>query len=389
MTKKNNFHILILAIGAFGIVNTQLGVIAILPLIANHFQVSISEAGFMVSLFALAAAISGPTMPLLLSSVNRKKVMLLALGVFFLGNIASAFASNFTMVLIAYVFPAVFLPVYFFQAFTVAAASVSKEEVPKAVSKVFVGISTTMVIGLPVTNFIASTTSLQMSMLFFALVNAVAFIATFIFIPTMPVKERLSYGAQLNILKKSITWLSIIAVILMNGAIFGVYIYLAEFLEKITMVSDNTISFMFLLYGAANIIGNIIAGKLLTKNATKCIVAFPFMLGAVYIMLFLLGEFIVPMALIIFTWGILGGIGGIIFQYWITSVAVEALDFTNGLFITSANLGTTIATMVSGLFISGIGIRYIVLCGLLFLALSIVAVLLRVFMYIPAKQLSI
>jgi predicted MFS family arabinose efflux permease len=378
MTKKSNLLMTILMIGVFGLVNTQLGVVGILPFIAEHFQVSISKAGLMVSLFALAAAVSGLILPLLLSRIDRKKVMLLALGAFVLGNIVTAFASNFTIALIAYVLPAIFHPVYCSLAFSVAASSVSKEEAPKAVSKLFVGVSATMVIGVPITSFIASTTSLVMAMLFFAVVNSITFIATFMMIPSMPAKEGLTYGEQLNVLKKIVTWLSIITVILLNGALFGVYSYLAEYLEKITRVSENTVSLMFMVYGVANIIGNLIIGKILTKNAVKMVVAFPFLLGAVYLLLFLLGEFTLPVAMIILVWGILGGFGGIIFQYWITSAAPEAPDFANGLFLSSANLGTTIATTVCGLFISGIGVQYVVLGGLLFLSLGIITIILRV-----------
>jgi predicted MFS family arabinose efflux permease len=47
-----------------------------------------------------------------------------------------------------------------------------------------------------------------------------------------------------------------------------------------------------------------------------------------------------------------------------------------------------IATAVCGLFISGIGTQYVVLGGLLFLILSIVSVLLRVYMFSPAERLS-
>ncbi len=85
MAKQNNLLIFILTIGVFGIINTEMGIIGILPYIADHFHVSVSKAGLLVSLFALAVAISGPTMPLLFSGINRKKAMLLVLGIFVLG----------------------------------------------------------------------------------------------------------------------------------------------------------------------------------------------------------------------------------------------------------------------------------------------------------------
>nr|WP_263326911.1 MFS transporter [Neobacillus sp. Marseille-Q6967] len=389
MAKRNNLLIFILTIGVFGILNTEMGIIGILPSIAEHFQVSVPKAGLLVSLFALVVAVSGPTMPLLFSGINRKKVMLLVLGVFVLANIVSIFTTNFTIALIARVVPAFFHPIYCSLAFTVAAASVSKEEAPKAVSKVFIGVSAGMVVGVPIASFIASVTSLQMAMIFFAIVNAIAFIATLIFVPSMPVEERLSYGTQFSVLKKSITWLSIVTVILLNSAIFGVYSYLADYLKTVTNMPSNTISFILFVYGGANIIGNIVAGKLLTKNANQLVASFPFLLGIVYILLFLFGQFSLPMAVITLIWGILGGIGGNINQYWLASSAPEAPDFANGLFISSCNVGTTIGAVVGGLFISEMGTQYVVLVGILSLILSLVTILLRNYKYSPTRQLSV
>jgi predicted MFS family arabinose efflux permease len=388
MTKPNNLLIFILTIGVFGIINTEMGVIGILPSIADHFHVSISKAGLLVSLFALAVAVSGPTMPLLFSGMNRKKVMLLVLGVFVLGNIVSIFTTNFTLALVARIVPAFFHPIYCSLAFTVAADSVSKEEAPKAVSKVFIGVSAGMVVGVPIVSFIANAVSIEMAMAFFAIVNAIVFLATLVFVPSMPVEEKLSYGAQLSVLKKSITWLSIVAVILLNSAVFGVYSYLTEYLKTVTNMSSNTISLMLLIYGGANIIGNIAAGKLLTKNANKSVVIFPFALGAVYIILFIFGQFTIPMAILTLIWGILAGIGGNINQYWIMSSAPESPDFANGLFLTAVNLGTTIGAAAGGLFISELGTQYVIFVGLLSLLLSSVMIFLRNYKFTPTQQLS-
>lgn len=389
MFKRNNLLIYILAVGIFGIINTEMGVIGILPSIADHFQVSVSKAGLLVSVFALVVAISAPIMPLLFSGINRKTVMLMGLGVFVLGNILSIMTTNFTLVLIARIIPAVFHPIYCSLAFTMAAESVSKEEAPKAVSKVFIGVSAGMVVGVPIVSFIDSAISLEMAMAFFAIVNAIIFVATLIFVPSMPVERRLSYGAQLSVLKKSITGLSIVAVILLNSAVFGVYSYLAEYLKTVTNVSSNIITILLFIYGGANIIGNILAGKLLTNNANKSVVVFPFALGAIYIVLFLFGQFTLPMAIITLIWGILAGIGANINQYWVMSSAPEAPIFANSLFLTSANLGTMIGAAVGGLFIAELGTSYVVFVGFLSLLLSVVFILLRNYMYSPkTKQLA-
>lgn len=370
--------VFILTAGVFGIINTEMGVIGILPLIAEHFHVTVPEAGWTVSIFALVVAISAPIMPLLFSGINRKKVMLLALGVFTLSNIISMLTSNFTILLIARALPAFLHPVYVSMAFTVAAASVSKEKAPKAVAKVFIGVSAGMVLGVPVTSYIASEVSFTMGMMFFTVVNALVFMATLLFVPSMPVKEKLSYGAQLNVLKKKIIWYSIMAVTLINGALFGFFSYMSDYLRTITEVSYSVISILLMIYGLANIIGNVIAGKQLATNPIRSMIFIPFALFTFYICIFILGEWLAAMTVIILILGILAGYGQNTMQYMITEAAPEAPDFANGLFLLSANLGTTVGAAACGAFITFFDTRYSVIGSLLFLAVSIVFVVLRI-----------
>ncbi len=377
--------VFILTVGVFGIINTEMGVVGILPLIAETFDVSVPQAGWTVSIFALVVAASAPVTPLLFLGVNRKKVMLLALGLFTLSNIISMLTTNFTVLLVARILPAFLHPVYVSMAFTVAAASVSKEKAPKAVSRVFVGVSAGMVLGVPVTSFIASEVSFSMSMLFFTVVNALVLIATILFIPSMPVKEKVSYGAQLSVLKRTVMWNSIIAVTLINGAMFGFFSYMSDYLKTVTEVSYSVISVVLLVYGLANIVGNVLAGKLLSINARRSIIIMPFALLVSYICLFITGEWITAMVIIILILGVLAGIASNNMQYMI---AEAAPDFANGMFLTSANLGTTIGTAVCGAFITEMGTRYSVFGALFFLIASIVFVYLRVRVAHSQKQVK-
>lgn len=381
LDKQNKRLILILIIGVFGLLTTEMGITGILPTLAEHFNISISKAGLLVSLFALAVAISGPTLPIVFSGINRKTVMLLVLGIFVIGNIVSMFTSSFIVLLVARIIPAFFHPIYCSLALTVAATSVSKEEAPKAVSKVILGVTAGMILGVPVTNFIASQTSIEMSFLFFAIVNAIAFVATLIFVPSLPVKERLSYGAQVRVLKKPIVWLAIATVIFIGSATSSINSFIAEYLGTVTNISGNTLTLALFILGVSSLIGNLAGGNLLTKNAVKTAVVFPVLLVIVHILSFFTGKSTIPMMITILFWGILFAISNNVNQYWITSAAPEAPDFANGLFLAFSNLGITIGTAVGGFFISGMGTQYIVLGGIIFLILGLMSILLRSYLY--------
>ena len=370
---QKNLLIFILMIGVFGILNTEMGFIGILPYIATRYDVTIVHAGLLISLFALGVAIAGPTMPLIFSRVNRKYLMIFVLGLFTICNVISIFARDFNLLLAVRVLPAFFHPVYCSMAYTVAAQLVGQKDAPKAVAKINIGVASGMVVGVPISNFLAEQISLSASMTFFALVTFLALIATIIYVPSMPVKKAMSYGSQLKILSKKVLWASIVAVIFLDGSIYGVFNYMAEYLAKVSMVAPTSVSALLFVFGVCNIFGSMLAGNLLTSQPLATVKFFPFVLVAAYFMLFNEPGFWALTGLIFF-WGILGGIAANIYQFWIFRAASEAPDFANGIFLTSANLGCMAGTAFSGIFIDALGTAYVIFGGIIFAACSAVVI---------------
>ncbi|WHI59864.1 MFS transporter [Mammaliicoccus lentus] len=375
--KHNKLVILILTIGVFGILNTEMGFIGLIPIIADAFDVSVSTAGWLVSSFAIGIAVSGPVMPLLLSKINRKKVMIFVLVIFIISNFVTLFTSSFTVLLIARIIPAIFHPVYISLAFSVASDSVDKKDAPKAVARVFIGVSAGMVVGVPIVNFLATQFNLQVALLFFAVVNIIVFIMTLLFVPKMPSKTSTSYGGQLSVLKRPLTWISITVSFLFNAAVFGVYSYLTDYLNIVTQASSSSVTAVLFLYGASNIVGNIIAGRLLTSIPKKAIFFLPIGLIVTYILMFSLGKYFALMIVISIIWGTLAGISANVTQYVITSSAPDAPDLSNGIFLSSVNLGTTVGTFLGGIFIASLGSNFVILAGILISILNIVFVIIR------------
>lgn len=374
---NNKLIVLILTIGVFGILNTEMGFIGLIPQIAKQFNVTTATAGWLVSVFAIGIALSGPITPLLLSKIERKKVMLFVLTIFVISNLISVFTSSFAVLLLARIIPAIFHPVYIALAFSVAADSVDKKDAPKAVSRVFIGVSAGMVVGVPIVNFLATQFNLQIALSFFALINLIVLILTLFFVPTMPSESSHSYGSQLKVLKRPLTWISIIAAIFFNAAIFGVYSYLTDYLNIVTEIHGNLVSITLFLYGFSNILGNIIAGKLLTMIPKKAMLLLPFALIIVYGFMFSLGSFFIPMMVITMIWGILAGLTANTTQFMITSSAPDAPDLSNGIFLSAVNTGTTIGTFIGGLFIATLGSNYVLMIGILASLVNILLIVIR------------
>ncbi|MEC0245888.1 MFS transporter [Paenibacillus chitinolyticus] len=377
MKQRNTLLIVILALGVFGIITTEIGVVGVLPQITEKFGVTASQSGLLVSLFALVVAVSGPFLTLLASGINRKRILLLSVLVFTISNLVYMMATSYNVMLLFRILPAFFHPVFFSVALVTAAKLVPPEKSSQAVTKVFAGITVGFAFGVPLTSYLAEQLSLEAAFLFGALVNGAAFTGILFWLPSMPVMERMSYGKQLGILRKPGLWLNIAAVMCLFAAMFSVYSYFAEYLGQVSRMTGSLISAMLMVFGIVMIMGNFLFGVLLQKSVTKTVLLFPFLYAVIYLMNYWLGPYLVPMIGMIVLWGIVHSGGLIISQTWLMEESGEAPEFGNSLFVSFSNLGITIGSAAGGWFISRLGVPQLVWSGVLFAALAFFLILIK------------
>lgn len=303
MKKINPLLIIILALGVFGIITTEMGIIGVLPQITQKFNISTAQTGWLVSIFALVVAISGPFLTLLASGINRKVILLTAVLIFAVSNVVYAYTTMFEVMLIFRIIPAIFHPVFFSVALVTAAQLVPPEKSTKAVTKVFAGITVGFAFGVPLTSYLADKISLEVAFLFGAVVSIIAFLGILAWLPSMPVKEKMSYGKQLGILRKPLLWLNIVTVIFIFAAMFSVYSYFAEYLGQVTQMNGSWISIMLMAFGIVMIFGNFLFGGLLHKSISKTVIMFPLLYAVTYLFVYYLGSYFIPMVIIIIIWG--------------------------------------------------------------------------------------
>lgn len=372
---KRNGSIFFIALGIFSIINTELGVVGLLPLIMKKYGVTAPQAGMLVSSFALIIALFGPWMTLLMSRWNRKRVLTGVLALFAVFNLVSAFAPTFPILLTFRVIPAFFHPVYFSIAFVLAAVLSDKERAALASRKVFLGVSTGMVLGIPITSFVANQFSLGSAFVLSAIVNGVACLGIAYMVPsTADDQKPASIRRQLGVLRKPALWLNIGAASFILAAMFAVYSYFAEFMGQRPGMNGGMVSILLVVFGASGVAGNWYAGKLLGRSLTKTTLLYPVALALCYILLHYTGASLIWIGVIVVLWGAVHTSGLIVSQIWLTSEASEAPEFANSLFVSFSNLGVTIGTAAGGWVIAHAGTGEIIWGGILFAALALLCI---------------
>lgn len=361
--------IYILALGAFGIITTEFGVIGILPTISREFHVSIDTAGWLLSAFALTVAVSSPFLTALTAKINRKFLLCLVLSVFVLSNLISAFAPSFTILMIARILPAFLHPLFW----NISLAVAFKQGGAKAVSIVMTGLSLATVLGVPITTYaVEFFNNWQASFFLASFISLIAFLGLAFFVPNMPASKEKASQNQFFVLKDPQLWVHLLSTILTLAAMFSSYSYLAGYLEKITHMNGVQISMMLLLFGVMGILGNWLAGIALSKNITLASRWFLVLLISTQALAYYYGDVFAPMVIILAIWGLIHT-GGFLVPNIRTTHAVphSALEFVNSLLTTCYNIGISLGAFLGGFVIAHYGIHQIVWMSIGLLALTL------------------
>ncbi|MER8084462.1 MFS transporter [Streptomyces sp. NPDC094048] len=375
--RKASVTVLVLALGVFGIITTEMGMVGVLPQVSAALDVAPSTAGWLVGVFALVIAVSGPFTTLLASGIDRKKVLATAIAVFAVSNAVYALTTQYEVMLAFRIVPALFHPVFFAVALATAARLVPAEDATRATTTVFGGVTVGFAFGVPLTSYLAEHVSLATAFWFGALVNLLAFIGMLLFVPPMPVSQRVSYGAQLKVLKRLRLWLTIASVVLVFAAMFSVYGYFAEYLGQVTHMDGTWVSAMLMAFGVVMVLGNFVFGELLRRDLIRTAVGYPVLCLLVYVLLYTVGPLFAPMVVAVLVWGAVHSGGLVVSQSWLGRDASDAPEFGNSLFISFSNLGITVGTAVGGWVLSAYGARQLTWVGTGFAVAALLVTALR------------
>ena len=381
MRLRQLLPILALSLGVFGIITTEMGVVGLLPELSERFSTPAATTGWLVSIFALVVAITGPFSTLLASRFDRRAVLLTAIAVFALSNTAMALSERFDVAIAFRIIPAIAHPVFFAVALTSAAQLAGPERAGAAITKVFAGVTLGFAFGVPLSSFLTEQFSLEAALLTVAGVNALAFLGILRWLPAMPAEARLSYGSQLRILRRPALWLNIAAVTALFAGMFAGFGFFANYLGEAAGFSARSISVLLAVFGVVMVGGNFVFGALLRVRPVLTAVSFPLVYVALYVAIGALGAVQPAMLALVAFWGLVHSGGLIVSQWWLAVDAHDAPDFGNSLFISFSNLGITIGTAAAGVAMTHIGAVGIPATGAVCAAAAAVLMLVRLAKY--------
>lgn len=374
----------ILMLSTMGI-NTPLSIIGIISQISEYFNTSIAVSGLYVSSFTFTIAITGLFIPILFSKFEIKKTFISILGIFAISNFIIIFADSIYIAGFFRILSAVFYPAFISIALTFCEKIAPADQRQDYITRILLGISIGSIVGLPITTGIGTVFGYQLAMTWIFLFNLITLILIIIFFPSIPGKSK-SYEMPLSGLKSKEFILATVGIIMMPIGASIVYNYLPYFLQTVSHVYTYKLSVFLFAYGVISIFGTWLGGKLIAKRDKATLLIFQLVCAAVFLGIYLLSDYLIPVLILILVFGILDGMGYNLIQYIEASVLPNSPELANSIFLSVLNGGIAIGIAIGGFMVDGWGVMSIFSGGIVFLLVAFaVLVYVILFMKIDLK----
>ena len=374
---KINIPLLALALGAFGIGLTEFSPMGMLPIIANDLAVSIPTAGLLISAYAFGVLIGALVMTLLFANMSRRNLLLLSMGIFTLGNLISAMADSYNVLLLGRIITSFNHGAFFGVGAVVAMSIVPAEKRASAVAAMFSGLTIATIGGVPLAAYIGEVIGWRPAFFAMAVIGLVTMFALRMSLPPLVNEQKADVRNELRVLSKGPVLAALLLTVVSASAMFTVFTYIVPILQDETQASTVFVTSMLVLYGVGLALGNYLGGRFADRSLDLTLIS------SLVAVIVLLGIFAVAVsskmivAPLIFLWGIASFALVPPLQSLVVQEAKEAPNLASAMNIGAFNLGNALGALLgAGVINTGFGLASVPLAGAGTAMLGLIMVLL-------------
>jgi MFS transporter, DHA1 family, inner membrane transport protein len=361
-----------LALGSFGIGLTEFVIAGLLPQVGASLAVSDAAAGWLISGYAVTVAVGAIVVTAVTAGLLRKRVLVGLVGLFVVGNLLSAIAPDYQVMLLGRVVAALCHGTFFGLGSLVARRMVAPERASRAVSVMFAGLTVANVLGVPAGALVGERWGWRATFWGITAIGVLAAIAIAVLVPDQAGSSTARVRAQFGAFRSGQVWLTLAATALGYGGMFGAFSYLAYTLTRVTGLRGADIAWMLVIYGCGLVAGNVAGGRAADRDRDLTLIVALAGLMATLTAFGLLAASPAAAVVLIFLMGLFGfaSVPGFITRVTDYAHGVPLAASAN---VSASNVGNALGAWLGGLTISaGLGYTAPLYAGAALVAIGLV-----------------
>ncbi|MFD7239751.1 MFS transporter [Streptomyces syringium] len=344
--------LLALAIGAFGIGTTEFVITGLLPDIAADFGVSIPTAGFLTTGYALGVVVGAPLLAIVGRRVPRKRMLMVLMGLFIAGNLLSAVAPVFGLMLAGRIVASLAHGAFFGIGSIVAAGLVAPEKKAGAIAMMFTGLTAATVVGVPMSTLIGQNAGWRVTFFIIAGLGVLGLAGVAALVPRQPKPEAGRIGGELAAFRNPQVLLAMAMTVLGFGGVFTMSTYVTPMMTEVAGYAPGSVTWLLVLFGVGMLIGNLVGGRYADRALMPLLYVTLSALAIVLALLPLAAHNKIAAAVAIPLIGAFGFASVPPLQKRVLDHTADAPTLASAVNIGAFNLGNAIAAWLGGIVIS-------------------------------------
>ncbi|MFI6791908.1 MFS transporter [Nonomuraea sp. NPDC050383] len=346
-----------LAISAFGIGTTEFIINGLLPDLATDFGVTIPTAGLLVSGYALGVAVGGPPLTMLGGRLPRKTMLLALMVLFIAGNLLSALAPSYGVLMIGRVLAAFAHGAYFGVGSVVAAELVAPQKRASAIALMFTGLTLANVAGVPLGTWIGQGFGWRATFWLVVAIGVAGLAGVLALVPRRPRPEG-GVLRELATFRSGGVWLALAMTVFGFAPVFAVITFVAPMMTGVGGFSAGAVPVVMALFGVGLVVGNLVGGRLADRAVMPAIYGSVALLTVLAVALALVARNQIAFMVVITLFGLAGFATVPPLQTRVLDAAAGAPTLASAANIGAFNVGNAIGSFAAGLTIEA-GLGYV------------------------------
>lgn len=349
-----------LALGGFGIGLTEFLIAGLLPQVASSFAVSEAAAGRLISGYALSVAVGAIVLTAATARLPRKQVLVGLVALFVVGNLLSAVAPDYRVMLLGRIVAALCHGSFFGIGSLVARSLVAPERKSRAVAVMFAGLTLANVLGVPFGALVGQRWGWRAAFWAVTAIGVLALAGIVALVPgqageTRPLTGTGGLRAQLREFRSWQVWLTLTATVFGYGGMFGAFSYIAYTYTEVGGFASAQVAWLLMVYGVGLVVGNLLGGRAADHDRDRALILALLGLTVTLTMFGLLAANATASVVLTFLMGVFGFAG-------VPGMITRVTDYAHGAAlaasanVSASNLGNALGAWLGGLTITaGLG----------------------------------
>jgi DHA1 family purine base/nucleoside efflux pump-like MFS transporter len=353
-----NKRVYLLTIVSFVVGMVELIIGGILDLIAADLNVSLGKAGFLITVFSLVFAIAAPILLTMTARIERKRLTLISLFVFLLGTALVIMSTTYTMLLIARILSAASGSLLVVLCVTIASNIVDEKYRARAIGVVFMGISASLVLGIPIGLMLGNAFGWRAPFIFITVLTVFSILGVYFFMERLDPKPVIPIRQQLRTLKNRTVLFAQLTSFLFLAGHLTLYGYLTPFLKMTLGLNGTWVSIVYLIFGVAAVFGGGIGGTLADRFGTRPTIISIIIVFGISIFMIPYTTFAFPLFLaVMIIWSMLSWAITPAMQSYLIELSPETSDIQQSLNNSALHFGIAFGSMIGGIVIENASVE--------------------------------